>query len=106
MWNVSGKDLKMCEGDYGIELPITVNGTTLTEYDELRLVIKKHINDEAIIIKEFSNIVQNTVNLSLTAAESALLLVGTYVYSLDWYQSGHFMCNLIEEALFKVVEKA
>lgn len=33
MWNVNGQDLKMCEGDLGIKLPVTISGTTLTEND-------------------------------------------------------------------------
>lgn len=30
MWNVTGTSLQMVEGDYGIQLPVTVSGTTLT----------------------------------------------------------------------------
>jgi hypothetical protein len=42
----------------------------------------------------------------LTEEESALFRVGDYVYSIDWYQDGSFMGNLIKCAAFKVVEKA
>lgn len=106
MWNVNGQDLKMVEGDWGIQLPVTVSGTTLTASDELKLTIKTAINGDTIVSKTFTNIQQNTVNLELTEAESALLPVGTYVYLLDWYQDGAFMCNIIPSAQFKVVEKA
>ena len=106
MWNVNGQDLKMVEGDWGIQLPVTVSGTTLTASDELKLTIKTALNGDTIVSKAFTNIQQNTVNLELTEAESALLPVGSYVYLLDWYQSGAFMCNIIPSALFKVVEKA
>ena len=106
MWNVNGQDLKMVEGDWGIQLPVTVSGTTLTASDELKLTIKTAINGDTIVSKTFTNIQQNTVDLELTEAESALLPVGSYVYLLDWYQSGAFMCNIIPSALFKVVEKA
>ena len=106
MWIVSGNDLKMCEGDYGLKLPITISGTTLTASDEVLFTLKDKLNGDTIITKTFSNITQNTVNLELTEAETALVPVGDYVYSLDWYQDGAFMCNIIPIAKFKVVEKA
>jgi hypothetical protein len=42
----------------------------------------------------------------LTEEESALFPVGVYCYRLDWYQEGTFMCNIIPDAVFKVVDKA
>lgn len=106
MWAVNGQDLKMTEGDWGIQLPVTIDGTTLTANDELKLTIKTAINGDIVLVKTFSNISQNTVNLVITEQESALFSVGTYVYALDWFQSGAFVCNIIPAALFKVVEKA
>lgn len=106
MWAVNGQDLKMTEGDWGIQLPVTIDGTTLTANDELKLTIKTAINGDIVVEKTFSNISQNTVNLVFTAQESALFSVGTYVYALDWFQNGAFVCNIIPAAMFKVVEKA
>lgn len=106
MWTPTGHELTMCEGDYGIALPITVSGVTLTASDELALTIKKRRNGDTVLTKTFSNIQNNTVELELTEAESALLPVGMYVYSLDWYQDGVFLCNVIPTAVFKVVDKA
>lgn len=106
-WDVKDETrLSMVEGDYGVGLPVDITGTTFTVNDEVNLVIKAAINGETIIEKTFSSIENNTINLVLTEAESALLPVGNYVYSLDWYQSGAFMCNIIPWASFKVVEKA
>ena len=53
----------------------------------------------------------NVTNLNLSMAEGdygiALPVpVGGYVYCLDWYQNGNFMCNIIPSAQFKVVDKA
>lgn len=104
MWNVSGNSLSMCEGDWGVELPVTISGVTFTASDSVRIVIKK--GETVLITKDFTNITQNTVRLELTEAESALLPVGAYAYSLDWYQNGAFMCNIIPTAVFKVVDKA
>ena len=106
MWNVNGQDLKMCEGDWGIKLPVTISGTTLTASDELLFTLKEAVNGNTILTKTFSNITQNTIDLELTEAESALLPVGGYAYSLDWYQNGAFMCNIIPTGAFKVVDKA
>lgn len=106
MWNANGNILTMCEGDFGVRLPITITGPTFTSSDAVKLTVKNDINGDTIIEKDFDNIQQNTINLILTASESALLPVGKYVYSLDWYQSGQFLCNVIPTAVFKVVGKA
>lgn len=104
MWNVNGLQLNMTEGDWGVKLPVTVSGVTFANNDSVKIVIKS--GETTIIEKEYTNISQNTVNLELTEAESALLPVGSYVYRLDWYQDGAFMCNIIPISTFKVVDKA
>lgn len=104
MWNVNGNALNMTEGDWGVKLPVTVTGVTFANNDSVKIVIKS--GETTIIEKEYTNITQNTVNLELTEAESALLPVGIYVYRLDWYQDGSFMCNIIPISTFKVVDKA
>jgi hypothetical protein len=96
----------MAEGDYGISLPITVHGTELGGNDSLRVTIKTRKNGETILEKNYFDIEDNTVELELTQTESAKLPVGVYVYSLDWYQNGIFMCNIVLCSLFKVVDKA
>jgi len=106
MWAVIGNDLKMTEGDFGVELPITISGTTLTTADSVMFVLKNKVNGDTVLTKTYTEIQNNTFNLELTEAESALLPVGGYVYSIDWYQLGHFMCNIIPFASFKVGEKA
>lgn len=105
-WIVSGLNLQMVEGDFGIIQPIIADGPTIQSADEVKLTIKKAMNGDTILAKTFTNVSHNTINLELTSAETALLPVGTYVYSLDWYQQGHFMCNIIPSAVFKVVDKA
>lgn len=104
MWVVSGTSLSMAEGDWGVELPVTVSGATFAANDSLKIVIKN--GETTLVEKEYMNITQNTVKLELTEAESALLPIGVYVYRLDWYQDGAFMCNIIPVSTFKVVDKA
>ena len=108
MWNANGTEITMCEGDYGLLLPLTVNNATFTAADELRFCIKLLANGETLVEKVFtySDINKNTVNIELTQAESATLNVGTYCWTLDWYQSGVFLCNVVRVAVFKVVDKA
>lgn len=106
MWYTSGNNISMAEGDFGIDLPITISGTTFVASDSLKLTIKDVLNGSVILEKDFTNIQQNTITLTLSSSESALLSVGKYVYSLDWYQSGQFLCNIIPISIFKVVEKA
>lgn len=96
----------MSEGDYGIKLPFSVSGTTLQAGDSIRFTFKDKPNGATILEKEYTSFAQNAADLELTEAESALFPIGTYVYSLDWYQDGNFMCNIIPLGIFKVVDKA
>ena len=104
MWNVNGITLDMTEGDWGVKLPVTVTGVTFTANDSVRIKIQR--DETTIIEKEYTNITQNTFDLEFTEAESALLPVGSYLYSLDWYQGGAFMCNIIPSGMFLVGDKA
>ena len=104
MWNCTGQSISMAQGDFGIEMPITISNVTFTASDELRLKIVK--NAVQVLEKTYSNIQNNKINLLLTEEESALLPVGNYAYSLDWYQNDAFLCNVIPSAPFKVVAKA
>lgn len=104
MWEVYKTTLQMVEGDFGIKLPITITGATFGAYDSVRITIKN--GETTVIQKDFTNISSNTVDLEFTEAESSLLKVGSYLYSLDWYQDGAFMCNIIPSAALKVVDKA
>lgn len=105
-WEVTGNTLQMTEGDYGIALPVTISGVTFTNADAVKLTIKNRVNGTAMIEKTFTSISENTVELVLTASDSEKLKVGAYVYVLDWYQDGAFMCNIIPVATLKVVDKA
>lgn len=105
MWNVLGKNLSMAEGDYGVPLPILVVGAELTASDSLKFIFKSKVNGSAILEKEYVP-VDNALTLELTEAETALFSVGQYVYSVDWYQSGVFNCNIIPMGILRVVDKA
>lgn len=106
MWYVNGNNLTMTEGDYGIALPVEIKGTTLGSADSIKFTFKAAPNGTTVLEKDFSNITDNTVELQFSEEQSNRFHVGNYLYSLDWYQDGHFMCNIIPTAYFKVVDKA
>lgn len=105
MWIVVGHDMKMAEGDYGLQLPMSISGATFAANDTIRLTFKTAKNGETLLTKEYTPI-DGAITLELTEEETDLFPVGSYVYSMDWYQSGNFMCNIIPVASFKVVDKA
>ena len=106
MWRAVGTDITMTAGDWGVALPVTVTGTTLTSSDKLALTVVRADTGATVLEKEFTNITDNTVDFELTAAESANLTPGEYRYNLDWYQDGVFLCCLVGNASFRVVSKA
>lgn len=105
MWVVNGTDLSMAEGDYGLTLPITISGTTLTENDRIKLAVKRTRNG-ALVVEKTMTPTENTVDFVLSRADSDLLKAGAYVYALDWFQDGNFLCSIIPDGNFKVVDKA
>ena len=106
MWSGTSTQLEMVEGDYGLALPFTISGVTFGENDSLKFTFKRTRNGEIVLEKNFNGITDNTVSLELTESESALFKPGMYVFSLDWYQSGSFLGNVISNGVFKVVDKA
>ena len=105
MWATTSNGLQMVVGDFGIKLPITVIGTTITASDSLRLTFNNALTGVEVLVKDYADISQNTVQFELTEEESALFPVGVYSYSLDWYQDGNFMCNIIPVGILRVVSK-
>lgn len=106
MLEAKGTTIYMAEGDYGLQLPFGIKGTTLAAGDSIRFTFKDKENGTTILEKEYTNITQNLGNLEFTQEESGLFGVGNYVYRMDWYQNGNFMCNIIPLGLFKVGDKA
>lgn len=104
MWVASGTNLQMTKDDYGLALPITINGTELSENDSIEIRIKNNKTGKVILKKNLTP-VDNIVELEFTDEESKKFPVGSYSYALDWYQDGRFMCNIIPNAGFKVVPK-
>ena len=105
MWIVNSMGIKMAEGDYGVGLDFVIDGATLTTDDSIKFTFKDAINGTTILEKEITAPESNTITLELTAAESALLPIGQYVYSMDWYQNGEFLCNLVLAGILTVDDK-
>lgn len=106
MWEVDGENLKMIEGDFGFELPFTFNDIIISPQDNIKLEIKKEKDADPILTFDFSDIQNNEIKLVLTKVDSEKLNVGNYLYTIDWYQGESFLGNIVNGALFKVVNKA
>lgn len=98
--------LEMIEGDFGIALPIEIEGITLDTSDSISLKVFKEINNIPIISKIFSDISNNTVELEFSREESKLLSVGNYYYDVDWFQGEKFLGNIAAKKKLCVKEKA
>ena len=105
-WTVSGDKLQMAEGDWGVELPIIISGMEFASGDSVAMVFKTAKNGDELLTKTFTDITENTITLEFTEEETALFPVGSYVYRMDAYQGGNYLCNLIPSASFKVVDVA
>lgn len=105
-WDSNGSTIIMTEGDFGVSLPIKIDGIEIDATDSIKLSVKRAPNGSTLLESYFGDIQNNTIDLILTAEESAALAVGVYVYSLDWYKDGAFMCNLVPTGIFRVVDKA
>lgn len=106
MWRITGTEIRMTEGDWGVDLPVALSGTTATSSDILVLTIKDAINGTQVLELLAGTPTNNVFNFYMTSAESALLTPGELVYSLDWEQPGTFLYNLVPAGPFIVEEKA
>ena len=100
-----GNTLVMAEGDFGLELPFTIEDESVSSVDSIKFTFKDRVNGTTILEKDFP-FNGNASALIFTEAESALFPVGQYVFRADWYNNGLFMCNVIPVGTFKVIEKA
>ena len=106
MWAALGTNLKMTEDDYGVPIYFSVKNAKFSTLDSIKLTVKDTINGTEKFSKTISNLSGNIFQLYLTAAESALLPIGQYIYSLDWYCNEVFLCNLVAASSLIVTEKA
>ena len=105
MWGGTAESLRMTEGDFGVVLPLGIKGATLGNSDSFKFTFKRRVNGTTVLEKTYDGITDNTVPLCFSEAESAELKPGLYVYSLDWYQDGSFLCCVIERGVLEVEEK-
>ena len=105
MWKVEGNDLTMSVGDFGLSLPVLIDGVTLSSgQDEIGIKIVNSLG-EKVLEKVYSDFTDNEFSFVISESETQGLQVGEYVYGLDWYRNGVFMCNIISRANFRVVKK-
>ena len=100
-----GSTITMTEGDYGVSLPMTINGINFERNDAINLIIKSEKNGTEFITKTFTGIENNTFDFMLTKEESNKLTPKKYVYVLDWYRENSLLCNLINDGVLEVEDK-
>lgn len=105
MFNVKNDNISMIEGDYGLELPITITGAEISPDESIKFTIRDN-SGETKIEKIYTNIIDNIINFSLTKTEAAKLKSNKkYFYSIDWYRNEEFLGNVINGNEFNVEEK-
>ena len=75
MWDVNGTKIEMAEGDFGVQLPIEIKGTTFGANDYFLLTIKNRMNGTTLLEKTYHDIQENTIAFELDEEESSLLPV-------------------------------
>lgn len=108
MWKTkkNSTEISMTEGDFGISVPYKVTiGAIIDTADSVLMTIKTEKNGEALFTKTFTDIANNTIDLSFTEAESEQLEVGSYLYTMDWYKGTQFYYCIVDDGKLKVEDK-
>lgn len=103
MFDTFKNKITMTEGDYGVSLPIHFIDAGFESNDSIKVTIM--VDSDTSIEKTYTEIVDDTIDFSLTEAESNLLPVGFYLYSIEWYQDGVFKDCILEKSPFVVSER-
>ena len=99
MFVIDGKAVTMNKGDFGIVY--NVHFTDIA--DNYTFVFKiKNMNDEVIFEKEYGNIQDNTIHISLDKEETILLNKGNYSWGLVQMREGELYNTLINDEMWKV----
>lgn len=99
--------INIVEGDFGYIIPIEIESDIeLTTQDTFSIKIFEDINIAPLIIKDYSNIKDNTINFILSLEDTKKLKKGIYFYDIDWLQNETFMKNIVAKQKFVVDEKA
>lgn len=104
MIRAENKTIKMVEGDFGLPLPITVTGTTISNDETIKITIN-NMEKEEIFSQEYKDIKNNTFDLIFTEEQSKELKEGMYTYSIDWFKGTTFLGNIVNGEMFEVEGK-
>lgn len=101
-----GTRISMDAYDYGITLPIDVEGTNFEEDDTMLFELKKSSDSNSLIVKEFSNELQSTdlfrFFLEFSKEESESLFPGNYVYYIRYLKDGNVRDTIVDGDDFKI----
>lgn len=101
-----GTRIFMDYADYGITLPIDVEGTDFEATDTMIFELKKSSDSPSIITKEFTNELESTslfrFFLEFSKKEAESLFPGNYVYYVRYLKDGDVRDTVIDGDDFKI----
>ena len=104
MWKVNVIDIQMTEGDYGIALPVTIEGIDHEVNDSVAFTVKDKVDGDPLILNVY--VLETAPTFDIIMDRNDELPVGEYVYTMDWLRGTQFRCNIISCGVFRVVNKA
>lgn len=94
-----GNNIKMNEGDFGVELPITI-GNTL-DSDTIKFIIYDASNNE--IVNKTLPYRNEAFIFELTKEESGRLVKKNYLYKMVQYRNNIMQNTLNEGSIFEII---
>lgn len=99
MFKIQGKDIQMNQGDFGIELPMTISNVLSGDKIEFEIYESNKNN----IIKKTLTYRNERFIFVLTEEETDKLNEKTYLYKVVQYREDVLQNTINEDSLFKVV---
>lgn len=101
-----GTRITMDYGDYGIQLPIDIDGAVFEDTDTMLFELKKSKNSCPIIKKEYTNTSDDNnlfrFFLEFTKKESQAIPPGNYVYYITYLKNGDVRDTIVSGESFKI----
>lgn len=92
-------NIVMNEGDFGVELPMTIGNTLDT--DTIKFIIYDASDNE--IVNKTLPYRNNTFIFELTKEESSRLAKNNYLYKIVQYRNDIMQNTLTEDSMFKII---
>ncbi len=97
MLEIMNKTITMYEGDFGSNLLFNFTGGEIEENDVVKFIIKKAVNEDVLIEKEYSRIKENRIVLTFTNEDAKKLKKGSYIWGIKLYRGNRLVDTIIGE---------